>query len=66
MEVTATEFKAKCLGYMDLVESKNMEITITKHGKPIAKLVPNHNEEIKSPFGFMKGKIQIQGDIVKK
>ena len=63
MIIPATEFKAKCLSIMDLVESSHTEITITKHGKPIAKLVPSNLEEVKLPFGFLKGKVQTHGDI---
>lgn len=51
---------------MDLVQNKLEEIVITKHGKPIAKLVPTTNEiENKSPIGFMKGKVTINEDIIK-
>lgn len=66
MIISATEFKAKCLSLMDLVESSHQEITITKHGKPIAKLIPSNLEEVKTPFGFLKGKVQIHGDITEK
>jgi prevent-host-death family protein len=37
-EVTATEFKAKCLQMLDDVDAEG--IVITKRGKPVAKLVP--------------------------
>lgn len=39
MEVTATEFKAKCLGLIDQVHDGAEAVTITKHGKVVAKLV---------------------------
>jgi prevent-host-death family protein len=39
MKVTATEFKAKCLALIDRVQSKGEVITITKHGRVVAKLV---------------------------
>ncbi len=66
MEITATEFKAKCLSLMDMVQTKHTEIIITKHGKAIAKLVPTDEDEIKSPIGYLKGRIKIEGDIVEK
>ncbi len=66
MEISATDFKAKCLSLMDLVQSKHTEIIITKHGKAIAKLVPTEDDEIKSPIGYLKGKIKIESDIVEK
>lgn len=36
----ASEFKARCLKLMDEVQNTGDEIVITKHGKPISKLVP--------------------------
>jgi prevent-host-death family protein len=36
----ATEFKARCLELMDSVRDSGASITITKHGKPVARLVP--------------------------
>lgn len=45
--IPAGEFKTKCLKLMDLVNERQIEMTITKHGKAIAKLVPA--ERHKSP-----------------
>ena len=36
----AGEFTAKCLALMDELEASGGEITITKRGRPVAKLVP--------------------------
>jgi prevent-host-death family protein len=38
--IPAGEFKAKCLSFMDELEETGGEITITKRGRPVAKLVP--------------------------
>ena len=38
--VGAAEFKARCLQIMDQVRETGTEVTITKHGHPVAKLVP--------------------------
>jgi prevent-host-death family protein len=38
-QVTATEAKARILGLLDDV-AKGEEIEITKHGRPVARLVP--------------------------
>jgi len=59
----AGKFKAKCLQLMDEVKEKHISITITKHGKPIAKLVPIE-EGAEDFFGCLKGTLTIQGDIV--
>jgi prevent-host-death family protein len=59
----AGKFKAQCLQLMDEVYDKHISITITKHGKPIAKLVPIE-ESPTDPYGCLKGTLTIQGDIV--
>ncbi len=62
-EIPAGEFKAKCLKLMDEVNRTGEELVITKHGKPVAKLVPTETER-PSLFGCMKGSVTILGDIV--
>lgn len=61
--MTAEEFKAKSLAVMDEVKSKRQTVIITKHGKPVAKLVPLTGEQ-DDVFGFMAGRGQILGNIV--
>jgi prevent-host-death family protein len=56
-------FKSKCLAVMDEVQAKCESVIITKHGKPVAKLVPVDPEQ-DDFYGFMKGKGKILGDIV--
>ena len=63
-EIGAGEFKAKCLALMDTVSKQKDEIIITKHGQPIAKLVPFEGE-IPPLYGYLKGSLKITGDIVK-
>lgn len=61
--VGAAEFKARCLDLMDQVRERHVDIIITKHGKPVAKLVPV--EEPKGDiWGYMKGTFEIVGDII--
>ncbi len=62
-DVSATEFKAKCLEFLDRVKQTREEIVITKHGKPMAKLVPLP-ETGKNLFGYLAGTVEIHGDIV--
>ena len=62
-EIGAGEFKAKCLGLIDLVSEQKKEIIITKHGEPLAKLVP-FEEQMPNLHGFLKGSLKIKGDIV--
>lgn len=37
--ISATTFKARCLALLDEVHEGGGELTITKHGRPVAKLV---------------------------
>lgn len=39
-EMTATSFKARCLKVLDEVAASGQSLTITKHGKPVARLEP--------------------------
>ena len=63
-EVAISEFKAKCLAILDQVQKTKHPIRITRHGKPVAEVVPPSPESSKNIFGFMKGKMEIAGDIV--
>ena len=38
--IAAADFKAKCLKILDDVRDSGEHVTITKHGHPVAKLVP--------------------------
>jgi prevent-host-death family protein len=62
-KMAAGAFKVHCLAVMDEVQSKRQSVLITKRGKPVAKLVPVEQEK-DDIFGFYKGKIKINGDVV--
>ncbi|MFH1462787.1 MAG: type II toxin-antitoxin system prevent-host-death family antitoxin [Pseudomonadota bacterium] len=64
MEITAGEFKARCLRLMDEVRDTGREVVITKRGKPVARLVPVCDDVESSVFGCMKGTVEIVGDII--
>ncbi len=38
--ITASRFKAECLGLLDDVANTGQEVTVTKRGRPVARLVP--------------------------
>jgi prevent-host-death family protein len=61
--MAAGSFKAHCLAVMDEVQAKKETVIITKHGKPVAKLVPV-SEDVDDIFGFFKGKGEIIGDVI--
>ena len=63
-DVGATEFKAKCLQYIDEVHTrKRAEVIITKHGKAVAKLVPVDEPSARPFYGALKGMVEIVGDL---
>lgn len=59
--IPAAKFKEQCLALLDQLDPDG--ITITKHGKPVAKLVPIHTDSAKL-IGSLKGKIKIKGNIL--
>ena len=61
--IPAGSFKARCLALMDEVKAKRETVVITKHGEPVAKLVPVERETDEI-FGFFRGKGSITGDVV--
>ena len=62
-KMAAGVFKANCLAVMDEVQSKREIVVITKHGKPMAKLV-RVGPQVDDIFGFLRGKVTITGDVV--
>jgi prevent-host-death family protein len=61
--ISASQFKAKCLKLIDEVAATRKPLIITKRGKPLAKLVPIEDEKLTPLFGYMKGTVAILGDI---
>ena len=59
----AGSFKIHCLSVMDEVKAKRETIVITKHGKPVAKLVPVE-EGADEIYNFLVGKGAIAGDVI--
>jgi prevent-host-death family protein len=62
-KMAAGAFKTNCLAVMDEVQAKHETVVITKHGKPVAKLVPvsTDTDEI---YDFLGGKGSVTGDVV--
>ncbi len=38
--IMASRFKAECLAILDQVDQMKISVTITKHGRPVARVVP--------------------------
>jgi prevent-host-death family protein len=64
MEMTVTQFKAKCLGVIEKVQKDKSRITITRHGKPAAELVPVSCSAPGRLFGRAKKTTVIFGEIL--
>jgi prevent-host-death family protein len=62
-KMPAGVFKTNCLAVMDEVQSKRVTVVITKHGKPVAELVPINTDKDEI-FGFLAGKGKVTGDVV--
>ena len=62
-EISAGEFKARCLALMDEVRDRGGEYVITKRGAPVAKLVPIRQKR-RRLLGSMKGTVRVLGDII--
>jgi prevent-host-death family protein len=59
--IGAAEFKAQCLALLDSVEPEG--IVITKHGKPVARLLPIVSESAEL-MGILAGQLKINGKIL--
>jgi prevent-host-death family protein len=62
-QIPAGVFKAQCLAIMDRVLQSGEPVVITKHGKPVVKLVPAENR-VDDIFDYMAGKAKAVGDII--
>ena len=62
-EIGAAEFKVHCLELMDEVERVGAEIVITKHRKPVARLVPVRPNGV-GIIGCLKGAILEESDLI--
>lgn len=63
--MSVSKFKATCLAALERVRLTGQPLLITKHGKPIAHVVPAPFEPAgKSAFGCMAGTMEIKDDIV--
>ena len=58
--ISATKFKEQCLALLDSVGPEGL--VITKHGRPVAKLLPVGADSA-DLIGSLKDRIEIRGDI---
>jgi len=64
-EIAISEFKAKCLAILERVRKTRKPIRITRHGKPVADVVPPAVVVDRDAWiGSMKDSVKILGDII--
>lgn len=63
IRVKAGVFKDTCLQLLDRVHEQEIEVVVTKRGEDVARLVPP-DERVPSAFGFLRGTVLAQDDIV--
>jgi prevent-host-death family protein len=61
--IPAGEFKNRCLALMDEVNETGEEIVITKHGRPVSRLVPA-THSVPEMWGRYSDIVRITGDVV--
>ncbi|MEO8724568.1 MAG: type II toxin-antitoxin system prevent-host-death family antitoxin [Acidobacteriaceae bacterium] len=59
--INASKFKEQCLSLLENLDSDG--ILVTKHGKPVARVVPA-NTGCADLIGSMKDRIKIKGNIL--
>jgi prevent-host-death family protein len=62
--ISVSEFKAKCLGLIEQVDKTRQPLRITRHGRPVAELIPAGPDRKRKFLGDMVGTGKIVGDIV--
>jgi len=63
-DISVSEFKAKCLGLIEEVHKTRQPLRITRHGRPMAELIPAGPDRMRKFLGDMEGTVEILGDIV--
>jgi prevent-host-death family protein len=64
IDVSISEFKAKCLGLIERVHKTRQPLRITRHGRPVAEVIPAGPDRKRKFLGDMIGTAVIVGDIV--
>lgn len=62
--ISISEFKAKCLGLIEQVNKTRQPLRITRHGIPVAEVIPVGPDRKRKFLGDMIGTAEIVGDIV--
>jgi prevent-host-death family protein len=60
-KINASRFKQECLAILDNLKPEG--ILVTKHGKPVARVIPA-TSDCSELIGSLKGKLKIKGNIL--
>jgi len=64
-EIAISVFKAKCLSILEQVEKTKQPIRITRHGKPVAEVIPAKPVMDRAAWiGSMRNSMEILGDTI--
>ncbi len=63
-DVPISKFKAQCLGLIEQVNKTRQPLRITRHGIPVAEVIPAGPDRKRKFVGDMVGTAKIVGDIV--
>jgi len=63
-DVPISQFKAKCLALIDQVHKTRQPLRITRHGRPLAEVIPAGPDRKRQFLGDMIGTAEIVGDII--
>jgi prevent-host-death family protein len=63
MELTAAKFRVRFFELLDEVARTNEEIVITKHGRPIARVLPFRPPTSGRRNGALAGSVEVLADI---
>jgi prevent-host-death family protein len=59
--IKVSEFKQRCLSLLEELDPDGL--VITKHGKPLARVLP-YERGCANLIGSLKGKLKVKGDIL--
>jgi len=59
--IKISDFKQRCLSLLERLDPEGL--LITKHGKPMARVVP-FEQDCAGLIGALKGKVKVKGDIL--
>ena len=62
--ISATELKARCSEVIEGVATQRRAVTVTKRGKPVARIVPLESAVTTTLVGYARGRLTVTGDLL--